>query len=357
MLDLLGKSQTFYGVLATILVLCIFKNANNFINEILTDIENYISKKISSLGVKTNCDAIGDKIGARMEQETDGEKKALLGQQLVCASKLQREISLRNKVLPNKNYKAKIERIKQADEIVSAPLFTLFYCFAVFIVDGVLRSSFASLHQLSFTMLSIFTLYSSAYWMMLWGNFVHRSICRRERTCSDTMFLSSKHHVFSLLLFCVLPFMGTMLFVQTMEKDSMLVSQMMLWLSLLLPFVITGGYFIYKKPKSANGYYISMLLHFLLMVVLSMLVAWTWLYFGANIPCLSEKLIVDSTGELLKLGIFLFTTINGLLLPFFLPLICSGVIYQFQAKKRVTQEEKRIAREIEKIQGKLDEIG
>lgn len=356
MLDLLGKSQTFYGVLATILVLCIFKNANNFINEILADIENYISNKISSLGVKANCDKLIKGIGDKMEQETDEEKKALLGQQMVSVSKLQREISWQNKVLQNKNYKAKIERIKQADEIVRAPLFTLFYCFAVFIVDGVLRSSFASLHQLSFTALSIFTFYSSGYWMMLWGNFVHRSICLRERICSDTMFFNSKHHAISLSIICVLPFMGAMLFVQTMDADGAFAPRMMLWLSLLLPFILSGVYFIYKKPKSANGYYISMLMHFLLMVVLSTLVAWIWLYFGASIPRLSEMLIVDSTGELLKLCIFLFTITNGLLLPFFLPLICSGVIYQFQAKKRVVKEEKRIAKEMERIQNSLDEM-
>ena len=356
MLDLLGKSQTFYGVLATILVLCIFKNSNNFINEILKHIEDYISKKIESLGVKANYDELSEKIGAKMEQETDTGKKEQYGKLMVLVSKLQRDISIKNKVLPNKNYKEKMERIKDADEIVRAPLFTLFYCFAVFVVDEVLRSSLLSQQELFFTTLSFITFYSSLYWMMLWGNFVHRSICRRERTCSDTMFFNNKHHAVWLSLACVLPFMAVMVVVQTMRTNGVLMPRMMLWLSLLLPFIVLGVYFIFKKPKSPNGYYISMLMHFLFIISLSTIVAGIWLFVGASIPRLEEMLIDDETGELLKLGIFLFTITNGLLLPFFLPLICSGLIYQFQAKRRIVKEEEEIARQIKEIQNSLEDI-
>lgn len=356
MLDLLGKGQTFYGVLATILVLCIFKNGNNFINEILQHIEDYISGKIDSLGVKANYDELSANIGAKMEQETDGAKKVQYGKLMVKVSMLQRGISIKNKVLPNKNYKEKIERIKDADEIVRAPLFTLFYCFAVFIVDEVLRSSLVTLHQMSFTVLSLITFYASLYWMMLWGNFVHRSICRRERTCSDTMFFNHKHHAVWLSLGCVLPFMTAMLIVLAMGRSGLLVPRMIIWLSLLMPFILLGVYFISKKPKSPNGYYISMLMHFLLIVLLSALVAWIWLSVGASIPRLAELLVSDETGELLKLGIFLFTITNGLLLPFFLPLICSGLIYQFQAKRRIVKEEEEIAKQTQQIQNQLEEI-
>lgn len=356
MLDLLGKSQTFYGVLATILVLCIFKNASNFINEILKHIEDYISNKIASLGLKANCDALSDKIGARMELETDDAKKAQYGQQMVSVSKLQRDISMWNKVLPNKNYEEKIERIRNADEIVRAPLYTLFYCFGVFIVDEVLRSSMVSLHELSFTALSVITFYSSLYWLLLWGNFVHRSICKRERECSETMFFNNKHHVIWLTMFCLLPFLAMTVVVQMMGEEHLYDSRLVLWLSLIVPFIMLGFYFTFKKPKSANGYYISMLMHFFFIVLLSVVIAWMWLTIGESIPLLAKMLIDDGTGELLKLSVFLFTLINGLLLPFFLPLICSGVIYQCQAKKRVVNEEKRIAKEMERIQSSLDEM-
>lgn len=39
---LLGASQTFVGILATLVILCIARNANNFIFEVLSDIKNEI---------------------------------------------------------------------------------------------------------------------------------------------------------------------------------------------------------------------------------------------------------------------------------------------------------------------------
>lgn len=39
---LLGASQTFVGILATLVILCIARNANNFIFEVLSDIKKEI---------------------------------------------------------------------------------------------------------------------------------------------------------------------------------------------------------------------------------------------------------------------------------------------------------------------------
>ena len=77
MVDLLGKSQTLFGVLATIVVLCIFKGNNNFISEILKEIRERLKEKVHSLTVSVDFKPTKKTVSGKIEdgiESSQGEK-------------------------------------------------------------------------------------------------------------------------------------------------------------------------------------------------------------------------------------------------------------------------------------------
>lgn len=55
---LLGSSQTFVGVLATLTILCIGRNANNFMYEVLKDIKSQIVEYTKRIKPIINLDSV-----------------------------------------------------------------------------------------------------------------------------------------------------------------------------------------------------------------------------------------------------------------------------------------------------------
>lgn len=56
--SLLGDSQTFVGILATLVILCIAQNANNFMFEVLKDIKEEIVRYTKKLKPTISLDSI-----------------------------------------------------------------------------------------------------------------------------------------------------------------------------------------------------------------------------------------------------------------------------------------------------------
>ena len=183
-MELLGYSQTFMGVLTSLLVLCIIINNSNFIHEILGKIGDKIDKEIESLDHTINIEAAYYKLTKKAsykllqcfidtphEKERRGE---LYSQALQLDMKLKASFdNFKSEYSPKfiRPARALIQTVKDSREQVISPLYALLYCLIVFICDEILYN-LPTAGNFIVTFLSIFTILSFVLWTILWYSFI-----------------------------------------------------------------------------------------------------------------------------------------------------------------------------------------
>lgn len=355
MVDLLGKSQTLFGVLATIVVLCIFKGNNNFISEILKEIRERLKEKVHSLTVSVDFKPTKKRLAEKLKTESNPSKMKRFGDLSSKLSQLELRLTLMDMVSFYAMYDKKYERIEKGDEMLRGPLFTFLYIFIIFVFDEYLRSNMMPMKECMFTVVSFITLFSIVYWCFIWLNFIQRTLCNKEREVKS--FSDKNRYMYALffVLVCVLVYIATLFGSHILlSSDNIRLAKCLYWGGFLIPAILSGTYFIYTHPHTYNGYYLSLISHMLGIVMYSLFFAGIChLLIGWN-PHFSALLIDDHSVELSKLCIFLFTFFNGLLLPFFCPLLCSYWIYRYQARAQVLKRENEANRILREINEELD---
>lgn len=359
MFDFLGKGQTFYGVLSTIIVLCIFRNSDgNFISKILDQIQKRLKAKVDELKVHIDDRNLTEKLGEKLATESNDDKLTKYGELMTKVSIVHSGLSIYGMMSFFKQYKDKYDRVTLSDEIVRAPLYTFIFSILVFLFDEYFRVSFLPCREWAFTVLSFLTLFSIVYWAIIWVNFVHRAICNRNLKIETIS--SSKRNlalgIISLLCFLSVPaFMIIVLYL--LGGHHVALAKCVFWASAILPGVFAGIYFLGKHPESNNGYYQSLLFHFVGIFCFAVYVA-TCLHFSLNNidVAFREILIADDANELLKMSVFCFTLGNGLFLPFFCPLGCSYWIYRFQAKAKILHAQKDANKKFVKYEEEFERV-
>lgn len=185
MIDLLGKSQTFFGVLATVVVLCIFKGGNNFIFKILEEIRERLRKRVKNLKVSVNIEPTRKKLAEKMSMEQKNPiKNNFYGDLMSKYFKLEMQLGLMDMVAFFAEYDKKYEQIKKSDETLRGPFYTCLYVFIIFLLDEYLRCNMFLAKDVMFTAISFMTLFSSIYWLQIWYNYIKRNLgFRKRRIC------------------------------------------------------------------------------------------------------------------------------------------------------------------------------
>ena len=145
--ELLGSSQTFLGVLVTIIILFIIEDKTNLITYILKEIGLKLKKQIEALTITTSLDdsvlqSSDYKLLKYFMNNDDSDKDlheegaGLLAKISTERAKFQvRYINVENKDL------TLFDKIVGAKEILLAPLYTLFFTITIFIFDELFNVS------------------------------------------------------------------------------------------------------------------------------------------------------------------------------------------------------------------------
>ncbi|WP_338336545.1 hypothetical protein [Marseilla massiliensis] len=200
--ELLGSSQTFLGVLVTIIILFIIEDKTNLITYILKEIGLKLKKQIEALTITTSLDdsvlqSSDYKLLKYFMNNDDSDKDlheegaGLLAKISTERAKFQvRYINVENKDL------TLFDKIVGAKEILLAPLYTLFFTITIFIFDELFRFRNDIPNDLMFSVLSCFVVLSYAFWGMLWFKYSFK-FSKFDKLCIQNT--KTKKSVFNVL--------------------------------------------------------------------------------------------------------------------------------------------------------------
>lgn len=352
--SLLGNSQTFIGVLTTIVVLCVVTSSGNFLYDILTGIADPAIDKINKFSeeLKTHSTSL---------KENEIHKKFLVLLNKIKDNKTYtndlQHIANQYRVLYDINIneftnrfngtflvplETRIKRIKQSKEQTFAPLFVFGYCIFVFICDEI-ASWFPSWHSHILSIVAIFTILSvlflSGIWYKFHSEFHIGSDPFNVPTKIDAPVKINFHNI--LLLFFIralLPYLTILAFIWAVNSYVIHVPMVFVRLSIvfgiIVPLVVLGRHHL-KIRTSLGDYSHSFLLwHFTLILALSItyaLVLFLPLDFlaTARIPYSAKQWEIQG-------AITVFVILFGIILPFGLPYRCYKGIEEYAESKYQT---------------------
>ena len=349
-MELLDKSQTFVGVLATIVILCVVANSGNFIIEIFKGVVKDTRKEIKKC--LKHVDDISKELvkSEEYQQLIDGiEYCETLS--IDASSEMSNkillykiELSVRTECYLNKygsifkRLYTRITELKDTREQTFAPLYVFGFCIMLFLCDEIGRWN-PDLIEISISFLSYFMLISMIFWGFIWYKFLNEcgkcdivkeisNITNATRLTSNILMRnalseqSNKSHRFKnwikqfavcALFLCV--FWFSCIILQWKFKD------MPLWCvwSMLILFsigVFSWRGYIHHKTSLRQGKYSHKLLitHFIALTLLS--IVFVSLFY---IPSVPDNRIPYENLYMFRLICIGFILTNGILFPFIFP--------------------------------------
>ena len=331
----LGQSQTFMGVLTTIIVLSIRRNDNNFVFQILEDIKNYIVLRVKEIKPVISYDRVKGSPAYKamllyiQTKENDNEElinQCKQGSLLVTKKELEAQNELTNW---DNNVDQFAKDIYQNQEQQMAPMFIFAYCIIIFVFDEFLRypdKNFTTQLSFGFILLSVMVF---VFWLSKWIIFL-----TMESVPNDNKELrpdSNKHEGLWLKMkasngivkgfLCILIEIIILIIIQNFLNNW---SILCFWITIIfivcLSFIYTrvsaGG----RKEKVTGGVSLHYVCQFFMMILLTVI-------------CIIELNIMESETIALyelcsehwlfyaKILSFVIVICFGLLFPFLFPLL------------------------------------
>lgn len=355
--ELLGSSQTFLGVLVTIIILFIIEDKTNLITYILKEIGLKLKDQIEALTITTSLDKSvlqssnykllryfmdKDDVDEGLHEEGAG----LLANISTERAKFQvKYINVENKDLTI------LDKIVGAKEILLAPLYTLFFTITIFIFDELFRFRIDIPNNLMFSTLSCFIVLSYAFWTMLWFKYFFKfskfdKLCIRNTKTKKSVFsyirtVNRKKKiggscVFIILALAILHFINAYI----INVSPFII----IGVGIIIPFATIGIFML----KFINGYsdysYAFMCGHYIMILLLSVIVVCSYYLLLYILKTEESALIQYQSLTILKISVFVFTLLNGIILPFVFPYIAYYRYYEYVKAK--TGESRKEANDI-----------
>ena len=189
----LGGSQTFIGILASLIVLCVILDKSNFIHSILDEIGKRIDEEIKSLDKAVGFDVIND-------VPANSDYKLL--------QRYINELRVEAKTRPE---------CKQLliSAMAIAPFYALLFCLTGFICDEIVVGV-AGTSDFVVSFLTIFVAFSGIFWLMMWKIFFRDiRIETEEGSSQKTKVFVSRWIRWKWMCFAFPMFYATCLFLST----------------------------------------------------------------------------------------------------------------------------------------------
>lgn len=370
-MGLLGYSQTFIGVLTSLVVLCIL-DSGNFIHGILEKIGERIKNEIASLDQILTIDKnvhfkeqlkgeatykLFDRF-IKKPSEWEGEGKDVDALRMEA---LKLEMNLKATFSENKSTCSPnlimpahtvIEKIMQSNEKMIAPLYVLLYCLVAFLCDEIVYWNY-EYADFVVTFLSLFTMLSFAFWLILWCSFLcdvklepelvvenENTNTRKEEAMKEWICKHAKWKI---------SFIGIIAFFILCTLCSSLINilflkQICVFIVGIFSVIMLIAYCRVKSHVSLGQYlYVFSLKHFSCLFFLALLMAIIIKFSVSLNQDFSQILFVYKDFMTIKMAVIAFIIINGLLFPFILP------CFSFYKIQRL------VSKEIDKVKKEMDE--
>lgn len=369
-ISLLGGSQTFLGIIATLTILCILHNDGNFITKMLSLVYDRIKKEIGELSKKVKVAQSDSTEWKLLMLFLSNDKQDELHEE---GARVMRDINSRideksieymGLEVTNKPF---LDHVSTCSEHIMAPFYSFLYCLLVFIYDEVLRSGIPGKDWI-LSSLAIFTFFSFVLWTLVWTHFFRsnsvgyqhiqrpKKICDFLKKCSSFVgelgnIGASGVRIMVCVFFLLLALGGIGFFTGLSEWGAKAV----LVMALLLPGLFIGFAKYLAKEGKPEYTHVVIASHIFIAWVVSMVFAFlihgTVDYFSHLEGCLFEY---DSL-MLLKFFILFFALMNGIIFPFLFPYISYMALYG-DVKRKVALAKEDVAKMHEENNQKLKEF-
>lgn len=369
-ISLLGGSQTFLGIIATLTILCILHNDGNFITKMLSLVYDRIKKEIGELSKKVKVAQSDSTEWKLLMLFLSNDKQDELHEE---GARVMRDINSRideksieymGLEVTNKPF---LDHVSTCSEHIMAPFYSFFYCLLVFIYDEVLRSGIPGKDWI-LSSLAIFTFFSFVLWTLVWTHFFRsnsvgyqhiqrpKKICDFLKKCSS--FVGELGNIgasgvrIMVCVFFLLLALGVIGFFTGLSEWG---AKAVLVMALLLPGLFIGFAKYLAKEGKPEYTHVVIASHIFIAWVVSMVFAFlihgTVDYFPHLEGCLFEY---DSL-MLLKFFILFFALMNGIIFPFLFPYISYMALYG-DVKRKVALAKEDVAKMHEENNQKLKEF-
>jgi hypothetical protein len=329
---LLGDSETFLGVITTLLVLCVFWGGGNLIIDILKGIRRQLVSTYKNKGIDESvfteyenriveahkkslkCSAITDDLRKRLEDLLE-EIRVYSGQ-------------LKDKM---QSIYAFFEKANVKEEEGLAPFYAFIFCLFAFTCNEIVRFYPCSTNFMLIAM-SVFTMFSSIYWSELWIKYWKRTKLPRydELPARPGNWKIKRKwvRITIRIAWCLLCFGGLLWFLffiyaklpgQWMSKGTWLF--VALFISAVLSVPRFGHTRIGNHPnKKGIRSMLFVLKHVLFFASVSIVLATAWRFASCLSTVIPGEEVFRENAGVIRGFIFGFAMLNGIVFPFLLPL-------------------------------------
>ena len=331
----LGGSQTFVGVLATVIVMCVLAGETNFIYKILSLIKNQMSDNLKNVSSDVNFSKLNNDSDFKLLKVLISDKKRLNEHQQKEGGKLLNRASLWKSTFQIESAKPELQG--EDREIALAPLYSFLFILVIFVCDELLSNPMVSCNDYIVSSLSLFTLISSLYWLGTWLAYV------------IDLFRNNGNRTYSLLSEGYFSKMMQVLHYSFLKKDWIRIIIEVLWFviiafllavlkiaglwllltltfgGVILPLIFEGFYHFNpigcQQSVSDKGYKTT-LNHFGRFLLMSLVMASVYIFLNENIPAFKGMLQPYDGLQWVKISTIGFVILNGLVAPSVLPFHC-----------------------------------
>lgn len=350
-MELLGGSQTFIGVLATIVMVCVIADeSGNFIYRISKEIIEGTEKEVECIKIHLSNIAIdlinSDEYRHFLEKvkpfEEESSNKSSSISSWILNQKMKFDIGIDNYM--NKYSPAyflpintRIEEIKCSREQTFSPLYVFAFCVLLFICDEICRWNPDSM-DLIVGMLSFFMIISFIFLLFIWIKFMKEcggvedisSKSRKEvprRLIRDRIIDYTKQFLICLAILWILYMVICILSEYFHFMPLLSLGWLFIFLGAFL--FVWRGYKHHKKSQHYGKYSHSLLLeHFIVLVLISLV--FSGLFY---LPILHETRLPYENLYLFRIISVFFIIINGIIFPFLFPYLANNNVLTFAKKK------------------------
>lgn len=335
---LLGNSQTFLGVVSTLIILCIAKNQNNFIYCILKKIRSEFIEHISYVKPKISFKDIKDensyKTVSLFLKDKDNRlvKTPSYDECTQVQAIMESEILLyQNKITDwESTYKQYSENVERKTEQVNAPLFAFAFSIVVFMLDEYLRCSYVNYKYEALLFLSLFSILTLVFWTIKWLMFLFLPLRPNSEKANQAESTHLKNTIVQIILHYTLTALGIVgyncFFKPSYSDLSTFIVFNLIWLCIYILFGLIHSIHA-EKDYSEGKALMHYVYHFIYMIVFSLILVVYISYYYPQIILQMSSFNSDVFILCLKLTIWTNVLLLGFISPFALPFFRYNLIY------------------------------
>lgn len=346
----LGHSQTFVGLLSTIVILCVIIGKDNFLYTILLRIAENLQKTLDDKNTISNVDVDDVKKTEKyklLQQCAGGKTKNSVedmnrAQSLLddINTKLQ-EFSFSYITRSKQKHSPDLAARTKEPEHFLAPLYCFLFTLLLFLFDEALRTSRLPYNNFFISVLTIFTVISFIRWIINWSIYTRNLLTikkspKKKNVFKQTIekFLPANNNSYLRLGLLWLLFIIVAIGVIFINIPVKIRIGVFYSFVIVFPIIIVS----FSKPiqhnKGDNPQYQQLIMEFISFFFVSIIITGITFLLFTNINQFHDMWMDSSKYYILKASCVVFVILNGIFCPLALPFICFSRLCKTAPQKK-----------------------